>query len=126
MNELSDLFALINRAETVTLPLIIQEIMRIQRERGLEPDDGAMKPTTGKNQRITLEDAFDFITNTDRKNWSRLTKKMIQVQRERDLESMSRLSIGDLVVFEGLRKADGLKGRITKFGCGLVSLAVTS
>ena len=75
---------------------------------------------------MTLEDALQFVRNTDNTEWNLLIREMGATRKRRDLEAAQKLSIGSLAFFEAPNPKDCQQGRIIKIARGRVTLAVPS
>jgi hypothetical protein len=71
-----------------------------------------------------LEEALEFVRNTDSDIWNQLIKEMRRTTKRRDLEAGAHFNVGELVSCE--LPDQTLRGRIIKIARGRVTLAVPS
>jgi hypothetical protein len=75
---------------------------------------------------MSLEDALQFVRDTDDSTWSRLVQEMNATRKRRDLEAAKRLTVGNLAFFDAPDPTHSCKGRIINIARGRVTLAVAS
>lgn len=75
---------------------------------------------------MTLEDALQFVRNTEDNVWNLLIREMSATRKRRDLEAAKNLTVGNMALFEASDPKDCRKGRIINIARGRVTLAVPS
>jgi hypothetical protein len=75
---------------------------------------------------MTVEEALEFVKNSNEDDWDLLTAEMGRTRKQRDMAAAEGLSIGEWVVFEPPDPKSALKGRIIKIARGRVTLAYLS
>jgi hypothetical protein len=75
---------------------------------------------------MTLNDALEFVRNSNGDGWNLLIAEMGQTRKRRDLAAAEKLAVGEWAAFEPPDPKDALKGRIIKIARGRVTLAVPS
>jgi hypothetical protein len=75
---------------------------------------------------ITLEEALEFVRNSNHDDWNVLISEMNLTRKRRNLAAAEKLAIGDWVAFEPPDPKDALKGHIIRIALGRVTLAYLS